>query len=130
VNLAARLQDITKRYQVGIVLDETTAREVKGTQRLRELDLIQVRGRKRPEKIFQVLTENGSFVNGDAVLQAYAQGRENMLRRDFPAAARAFQEALCLNPADRPSALMLERSRVLIQTPPGPDWSGVWQAQE
>jgi adenylate cyclase len=130
VNLAARLQDITKRYQVGIVLDETTAREVAGSQRLRELDLIQVRGRKRPEKIFQVLTENGAFLNGEAVLAAYAHGRESMLRRDFPAAAKAFEDALAMNPGDRPSALMLERTRVLIKTPPGPDWSGVWQAQE
>jgi adenylate cyclase len=130
VNLAARLQDITKRYQVGIILDETTAGQVNGTHPLRELDLIQVRGRRRPEKIFQVLTQNGAFANGEAVLAAYAQGRSHMLKREWKQAAFAFGEAIALNPADRPSALMLERTRILMNNPPPPDWSGVWQAQE
>jgi adenylate cyclase len=130
VNLAARLQDITKRYQVGILVDETTAAEVAGTQRLRELDLIQVRGRKRPEKIFEVLTQNGAFLNGEAVLAAYAQGRECLLKRNWTCAAAAFEEAVALNPNDRPSALMLERSRILEKNPPGEDWTGVWKTQE
>ena len=130
VNLAARLQDITKRYQVGILIDEATAGEVRGSQRLRELDLIQVRGRQRPEKIFQVLTENGAFLNGEAVLAAYAHGRESLLQRNWPAAAKAFEEAAALNPDDRPSSLMLERTRILAKDPPGADWTGVWTTQE
>jgi adenylate cyclase len=130
VNLAARLQDITKRYQVGIIVDETTAAEVRGSQPLRELDLIQVRGRQRPEKIFQVLTENGAFLNGDAVLAAYAEGRQSLLNRNWPAAAKAFEEAVALNPDDRPSSLMLERTRILERNPPAADWTGVWTTQE
>ena len=128
VNLAARLQDITKRYGVGIIIDEGTAAEVRGSHALRELDLIQVRGRKRPEKIFQVLHENGGFVNGDAVVAAYAEGRAARLERDWPRAAAAFERALTLNPADAPSALMLERTRILRATPPGADWTGVWSS--
>jgi adenylate cyclase len=129
VNLAARLQDITKRYGVGIIVDEATAAAVAASQSLRELDLIQVRGRQRPEKIFQVMHENGAFQNGEAVLAAYAEGRAALLQRDWPRAIAAFERALVLNPSDSPSALMLERARILQATPPAEDWSGVWAAQ-
>src|SRR6185437_3126423 len=43
VNLASRLEGITKMYKVSIVVCEHTARSVKAVQALRELDVIKVR---------------------------------------------------------------------------------------
>jgi adenylate cyclase len=45
VNLASRLEAITKAYGVGIVVCEDTARAVEGLHPMRELDSIKVRGR-------------------------------------------------------------------------------------
>jgi adenylate cyclase len=55
VNLASRLQDATKSYGCSIIVCERTAEEVKDFAELREVDTIQVTGRTRPERIFEVI---------------------------------------------------------------------------
>ena len=126
VNLASRLESITKVYKVGVVICDTTARAVDGKYALRELDLIKVRGRSRPERIFQVLTGDAPLTR--AALDAYAGGREALAARRWADAVEAFEAAAAAAPDDGPSALMLARARVLAQTPPAADWDGVWDA--
>jgi hypothetical protein len=50
--------------------------------------------------------------------------------QDWPAAAEAFAHALHLNPADRPSELMLERTRAAMRTPDAQGWGQFWHAPE
>jgi adenylate cyclase len=126
VNLASRLESITKVYKVGVVICEDTARAVNGKYALRELDLIKVRGRSRPERIFQVLT--GDAPLAQPALDAYAKGREALAARHWKDAIAAFEASLGAAPDDGPSALMLARARILAQTPPAADWDGVWDA--
>jgi adenylate cyclase len=128
VNLASRLQVLTKAYRVSIIVCETTADVVRDSQIMRDLDLIRVRGRKRPEKIYQLLTyhTDQSFPHLKDVLAAYARGRAALAKADWVGAVEAFEEALRLNPSDYPSQLMLERSRVLMKSPPPAGWDGVW----
>src|SRR4026209_2952877 len=65
VNLASRLQDLTKTYGVELVVDEATASALDGRAALREIDRIRVKGRERPETIFEVM-EAAFAVNGRA----------------------------------------------------------------
>jgi adenylate cyclase len=132
VNLASRLQVLTKFYQTSIIICSTTAASIGEGHILRELDLIRVRGRRRPETIYQLLTYHTgkSFPNMLEVLAAYARGRDALAKRDWGGAVAAFKEALQLNPNDRPSQLMLERARYLMRRPPKADWDGVWSALE
>jgi hypothetical protein len=53
-----------------------------------------------------------------------------LVNRDWTGAVAAFEEALALNPADRPSRLMLDRAKYLMRRPPQADWDGVWSAVE
>ena len=132
VNLASRLQGATKHYQVGIVICEATAQANAETQILRHLDTVGVRGRNRPEKIFQVLSYHTeeSFPHMHQVLDAYGEGMARQQVQDWPAAAEAFALALRLNPSDRPSELMLERVRAAMRTPDSQAWGQPWQATE
>jgi adenylate cyclase len=132
VNLASRLQVLTKTYQASVIVCEATATAVGQGQVMRELDLIRVRGRKKPEKIFQLLSHHTdqSFPRLQELLAAYARGRACLLRRDWTGAIAAFEQALRLNSADYPSQLMLERTRALMKTPPGDNWDGVWSASD
>jgi hypothetical protein len=52
-----------------------------------------------------------------SALEAYARGREAMTERRWKEAVAAFEEAVAADPDDRPSALMLERARVLARRP-------------
>ena len=132
VNLASRLQGATKHYKVGIVVCEATAQANAGAQRLRHLDTVGVRGRNRPEKIYQVLSyhTDDSFPHLTQVLAAYDHGMARQQAQDWAAAAEAFAHALALNPHDRPSELMLERAQAAMRAPDAQGWGQVWQAPE
>jgi adenylate cyclase len=128
VNLASRLQQITKVYQAEIIVCEETAAALADQAPLRELDAIRIRGRARPIKIFEVLTE--ADAERSAALEPYRRGREALERRRWRDAVTAFETAVAADPADRPSAIMLERARILARQPPGADWDGVWDSAE
>jgi len=121
VNLASRLEALTKVYGVELVVCETTAAAVEGNGlTLRELDLVRVRGRRQPSRLFQVVT------GGAPAAEAYAKGRSLLAARKWTDAIKAFEAALAADPADGPSALMLARARILKASPPPADWDGVW----
>jgi adenylate cyclase len=116
VNLAARLQDLTKGYGVGVVLCETTALAAGEGQILRRLDTVGVRGRNRPERIFELMTyhDEETFPRLREVLAAYGRGLVMAEAADWRGAAEAFAAALALNRRDRPSEIMLERARAAL----------------
>jgi adenylate cyclase len=132
VNLASRLQGATKHYQVGVIVCEATAQANAGAQLLRHLDTVGVRGRNRPEKIYQVLSyhTDDSFPHLAEVLAAYDHGMARQQAQDWQAAADAFAHALHLNPTDKPSELMLERTRAAMRTPESQGWGQPWHAPE
>jgi adenylate cyclase len=124
VNLASRLQQLTKLYQVDVVICETTATALDGTVPVRELDTLRVRGRQQAAKVFQVLT--GDPARFTPALDDYRRGRDLLARRRWKEAIEAFEQAVVADPDDRPSALMLDRARFLARRPPPADWDGVW----
>ncbi len=126
VNLASRLEGITKVYGVGIVVCEETALAVAGAHAVRELDTIRVRGRVRPERIFEVLTADTPIPA--IALKAYARGRTALASGDWDQAIVAFETAVAAAPHDGPSLLMLKRAQILAQDPPVAGWDGVWDS--
>ena len=128
VNLAARLQDLTKTYGVEMLIDQTTAMVVAGAQPMREIDLIAVRGRKRPETVFEVLARDPADPERRAAgHSAYAEGRAALAERRWDDALAAFARAVELEPDDRPAQLMQARARALAGAPPSDLWDGVWR---
>ena len=126
VNLASRLEGITKVYKVGIVVCESTAKAAEGAHPLRELDTIKVRGRTRPERIYQVVTADAPVL--PAVMEAYAAGRAAMAAERWDEAVAAFETALAVQPDDGPSILMLARAQILAAAPPEAGWDGIWDS--
>jgi class 3 adenylate cyclase/CHASE2 domain-containing sensor protein len=128
VNLAARLEPANKTYDTLIMCSEDTLRAATpGAVRTRELDLVAVKGKTRPVRVFEVL-EMGDHTFSparDACLAAYADGLAAYRSRDFPAAEAAFARALEHDGTDGPSQLYLERTRELRENPPPADWDFV-----
>ena len=128
VNLASRLQELTKTYGVEMLIDQTTAKSVESTKPMREIDLIAVRGRKRPETVFEVLARDPvDPARRAASHAAYAKGRAALTERRWDDAMAAFASAVELEPDDRPARLMLARARALVGAPPSALWDGVWR---
>ena len=126
VNLASRLQTLSKTYGVDLIVDEKTALAAADEVTLRLLDVIRVRGRERAVRIYGLRAEEAAGVNG-ALWQAYAQGRALLDAGEWDAAVAAFERAVSIDPADHPAQLMRSRAAKLAHVPPVV-WDGVWSA--
>ena len=136
VNLAARLEALTKEYGVGILVGEATARAAGDGFRFREIDLVRVKGRAGAAPVFELLgrADAGADAGAGAGAGVGADGGE---AAGGPAFARAlalyrgrrFGEAKAAFAAlagDRAAAVMAARCEVLEAAPPAPDWDGVY----
>ena len=128
VNLAERLQNANKYYGTGVLICETTAARLSVPVRMRELDLIRVRGMQRPVSLSEVLEHHttDTFPHMDEVIFAFAEAVAHYRDRNWDQAIRLFKEVIRANPADRPSSLYLERCEIYRKTPPPANWDGVW----
>ncbi|MGQ9688765.1 MAG: CHASE2 domain-containing protein [Desulfobaccales bacterium] len=125
VNLASRLEGVNKAYGTHIILSEDTAKQVKDRLLVRELDLVQVKGRSQPVTIFELV--GGCPPEGPPVwLKYFAAGLKAYRQRQWEEASRAFWEVLRLQPEDPPSQVFLGRCRFFAAAPPPPDWQGVF----
>ncbi|MBI5365752.1 MAG: GAF domain-containing protein [Planctomycetes bacterium] len=128
VNLASRLEGANKLYGTELLISEFTAKELRGAYRLREIDLLRVRGKTRPVKIFEVLDAFGAaeFPHLDQVITLSAQGLSCYRQRAWREAREPFARALELHPADGVSRRYLERCDEFARRPPPEEWDGVW----
>ena len=131
VNLAARLESANKLYKTKILLGENVAAGLKTPSRLRELDLIRVKGQDRASAIFEALDHHDeeTFANMNETVEAFAAGLNEYRRGNWQAALAAFETARAETPGDGPSELYIERCRHFAQNPPGDNWDGVWSMQ-
>jgi adenylate cyclase len=136
VNLASRLEGQCKTYGVEIVVSESTKDEVKDYAVL-ELDLITVKGKTVPIRIFTVLGDSGKAT--DPAFQALAD--ENAAMIDAFRAQRWDDAAEHLAAARQRAGGLRERldefydlyeARIASfrMDPPPADWDGVYVSRE
>jgi adenylate cyclase len=128
VNLGSRLEGANKLYNTAIMISESTYAKVRDHVLVRELDLLVVKGKTEPIRIYELLglTSDAIPDTKKKVLRLYADGLALYRNRDFEQAASLFTEAATLDPTDGPSQLYLGRSLLYKETPPPDDWNGVF----
>ena len=130
VNLSARLEGLTKIYDVPLLVSEAVVNRLHRPKQYetRLLDRVIVKGRKEAIAIHEVLDAENPFVKElklktrDAFHQAIAYYQLGY----FKQAKQSFEEVWSQNPTDKTAKLYLERLTKLIKHGPGEDWSGVW----
>ncbi|MDP6717151.1 MAG: adenylate/guanylate cyclase domain-containing protein, partial [Pirellulaceae bacterium] len=132
VNLASRLEGQCKTYRVDVVIGERTQAQLDGMAAL-ELDLIQVKGRSQPERIF-TLVGDGVVAESNA-FKSLARQHEAMLAAYRSQAWDDCESLLssCRNLADGWQLgdyydVIAERVSGFRTEPPGEDWDGVFIA--
>ena len=123
VNLASRIESLTKLYGVSLMVCETTMRAVPATVPFRKLDVVRVSGQTTATGIYEVL--RGERLEQSAANQAYEAGLEAYIAGRFAEAAGPFARAAALNPGDKAAALLSDRCTQLVASPPAA-WDGVW----
>ena len=122
-NLASRLEGANKFYGTSIIASQATMALARNAFVWRELDSVQVVGRKQPVVIFEPIAEAGTATPHQLSLcDAYAEGLRRWRAREFSDAAKAFSSFAAL---DAPAALFRDRALKLTQAPPAEDWSAV-----
>ncbi|MFL5349960.1 MAG: CHASE2 domain-containing protein [Hyalangium sp.] len=128
VNLASRLEGLTKAYESRILISAATYAQTLGHVTARRLGVVRVKGKREPTDIYE-LRAVGAAVGADAeAIQAFEAGVARFLARDFSGAETQFRQVLTLWPEDAPSRRYLEEINTLKWNRPGPDWDGVFTA--
>jgi adenylate cyclase len=125
VNLASRLEGLTKIYRTRIIFSKSAFDDIKVRKllpcRFREIEEVIVKGKGKPTMIFAVEDEESLFLPPDA-LESYKKGLSMYRLRNWNIAAEYFEKTLSFQPHDPLSSLFLERCTEFKKNPPAVDW--------
>ena len=130
VNVASRIEGLSKEYGVHIVIGEATRQAAGDAFEYRFLDLVAVKGRAESLQVYELVGRAGDVTPARRdVLARYAQGVALYRGRRWAEAVELFEALAAAAPDDGPVLLYRRRARELLAEPPASDWDGVWVAK-
>jgi adenylate cyclase len=127
VNIGSRLEGLNKVYGTNIIVSQMTFEQVQEEFLGRELDLVRVKGKGLPVKIFELLAPKATAsADQQALAGVFHAGLEEYRKRNWEKAREIWQSLLAKFPHDGPAKIYLERCETLSKNPPPPDWDGVY----
>lgn len=129
VNLASRLEGANKSYGTRIMISEATYEKVKDLFLCRELDLLVVKGKTKPIRVYELLgkLDTPNIQSQRQLIEQFSLAMNFYRNQRFSDAQREFEKVLQLDSSDEPSALYIKRCKEFIQEPPPNDWNGVYE---
>jgi class 3 adenylate cyclase len=129
VNLASRIEGMTKMYNVRVLVSENTLSGLKDVDRysIRLLDHVRVKGKANQVTIYEVF-------NGDApeivekklaIKETFERGVRLYQLKQFQAAKNLFDQCLETFPEDKATEFYIERCNRIIHIGIDDDWDGV-----
>jgi len=126
VNLAARLEGATKSYGTDSLISAVVYDEVKDLYLCREIDLLTVKGKRQPVRIFELLQERVKASDRMHEIQrVFEEGLALYRQQAWTGAEKCFS-FMREKFADKPSEVFLRRIAVFRTTPPPAKWDGVF----
>jgi class 3 adenylate cyclase len=122
VNLASRLEGLSKYYHEPIIIADTLKHEIDNFYPCRLLDKVVVKGKTRAVEIFTV--RESLTVLQKNIWDMHKSAINLYLHRNFKDAGKLFSEMLSADPHDYISRLYLDRSREFTNNPPPENWQG------
>jgi len=129
VNLASRLEGITKQYGVGVIVGENTRNAVTDFI-YRELDHVRVKGKDKPVAIYEpigLLSEVGKDMQDEVKL--FHEVRRLYRRQDWDQVELQLMNLQRISPATALYGIYAERIAYFRKNPPAADWDGVFVFQ-
>ncbi|MDR1176815.1 MAG: HAMP domain-containing protein [Treponema sp.] len=123
VNLASRLEGLTKMYHEPILFSETVAEKIKNELSCRVIDRVAVKGKKTGVSIYT--TRLKPSPREEEAWKFHAEGAALYYRRNFKESLGFFDKVLALLPEDPAALRFRERCRVYSKNPPPESWDGV-----
>lgn len=127
VNLAARLEVLNKSFGTRILVNRACRDQAGADFLFREIGMVRVRGRLRPEPVYELMAQAAhATADLQRLCACYEGALQHCRQRDWPRAVTAFDTCRELAPTDAPSTIMAARVRELQADPPDEAWDGVW----
>jgi adenylate cyclase len=127
VNLAPRLEGLTRIYGVDILVGTSAAELIRNEFYLRSVARAQVKGKTEPVDVFTIVDARDGQPNQQLLiwLETYEQGIRKFRDRDFRQSKILFSRYLEFYPEDYLAKIYLERSLEYEQEPPDEEWNAV-----
>lgn len=126
VNLASRLEGITKQYGISIIVGERTYELTADDFIYRPVDSVRVKGKLQAVTIYEPIADSRYATSDHMHLQeqslAYYQAYQE---RRFADVINIINDALLKHPDDGLMPIYLERAHNLLENPPAEDWEPV-----
>ncbi|HUP98548.1 MAG TPA: adenylate/guanylate cyclase domain-containing protein [Usitatibacter sp.] len=126
VNIASRLEGLTKEYGVGILVTDNIVKAAQGFV-YREVDLVAVKGRTAGIPIFEPIGKVGEV--GETVLSEidkFHKALEWYRKQRWNEAEEGMKALRYAAPESKLYKLYLKRIAEYRANPPGADWNGLW----
>jgi adenylate cyclase len=126
VNLASRLEGMTKQYRSRVIISESTYDQVAHQFVAREVDRIRVKGKKQPVVIYELLAPISERDAHAPLLAQYNAALDVYRSQKWQEATGKFGELLAVYPDDGPTQVLLQRCLEFMEEAPDPEWDGVY----
>ncbi|OUD12562.1 hypothetical protein TPSD3_15880 [Thioflexithrix psekupsensis] len=129
VNLASRLEGLTKLYGAAIIISGDIIAELEdpSLHYYRFLGKVLVKGKQEPVHIFEIVNADPEEVIAKKMEleQEFGHAIELYYEQRFRAAARQFQQIVAQSPQDRAAVFYLERCQYYLEHGTPSNWAGV-----
>ncbi|MCX6171070.1 MAG: adenylate/guanylate cyclase domain-containing protein [Ignavibacteriales bacterium] len=128
VNLASRLEGANKEYGTNIMIGESTHEKCKDKILSRQLDVIRVKGKSKPTKVYELISVVGDKKAETAIeeMDLYFQAIDLYRQRSFDSAQDYFKRSF-EKLGDYPSKVYMQRCEFYLKNPPSENWDGVFE---
>ncbi|NER78802.1 MAG: HAMP domain-containing protein [Leptolyngbya sp. SIO1D8] len=134
VNLAARLEGLSKVYGAALVISESVRRRLVNRDRyqLRFLDQVIVKGRTKSIAIYEVLDAETESQRESKrrTLETFEAGIKAYSDRNLTAAKAYFEAILAEHPEDMTAQLYEQRVSLLLEQGLPKNWDGAWTFEQ
>lgn len=130
VNLASRIESLTKVFKVDIILSDSVYNRLhqpEDSYKLREIDTVRVKGKQNPVVLYEAFDVNEPLIieQKSQSLAKYQLAIQHYKAGDFEEAIKMFKQCHEQCPQDSIPPIYITRCHTLLRIPPGPDWAGV-----
>ena len=128
VNLGSRLEGANKAYDTRVMVGQNTYEAAKEAFDFRMLDLLRVKGKAQPVKVYELLGAKGEVPQKTLdLMERFAQAWHLYKDKKWDEAISLFQEVDDgRKGGDGPSKLYIKRCKTYQESPPNDDWAGVY----
>lgn len=128
VNLASRLEGLTKMYNTPILISQSTYERICDDICCRTVDYVKVKGKEKPIRVYSALAPSDTISQNTLEIVKLTEAAFDLYtRRNFSGAIKLLSQILERDPNDFLTTMLLFRCREYQRIPPPESWDGYYR---